>query len=216
MKAAIPANEAKRLNSLKLLQVLDTQAEESFDQLTRLAAAVCGAPISLVSLVDEDRQWFKARVGLDATETPREMAFCAHAILQPDEVLVVKDATEDPRFSDNPLVTGDPAIRFYAGAPLVVDDRQAIGTLCVIDQKPRQLTDTQIEALSVLRHAVVAQLRLRRAIADLELLQQLIPMCAWCRNVRAGDGAWQSLHDYVKQTEQVTHGICPACEKSLS
>jgi GAF domain-containing protein len=215
MKAAIPTNEAKRLHSLHLLKVLDTQAEEAFDQLTRLAATICGTRTSLVSLVDADRQWFKSKVGLDATETPREFAFCAHAILK-EEVLVVNDATKDPRFCDNPLVTADPSIRFYAGAPLVVDDGQAVGTLCVIDDTPRQLTAAQLEALAVLGHAVEAQLQLRRAVHDLELLQQLIPLCAWCRSVRGHDGSWQSLHDYVAQTGQLTHGICPACEKSLS
>lgn len=215
MKAPIPTNEAQRLRSLHLLKVLDTQAEEGFDQLARLAGAICGTPISLISLVDEDRQWFKSAVGLNAAETPRDIAFCAHAILE-DTVMVVNDATNDPRFRDNPLVTSDPSIRFYAGAPLVVEDGQAVGTLCVIDTKPRQLTDAQLEALKVLRQAVVAQLRLRRALADLELLQHLIPMCAWCRNVRGDDGTWRSLHDYVTHTRQVTHGLCPACEKAMA
>ncbi|MGE0394420.1 MAG: GAF domain-containing protein [Vicinamibacterales bacterium] len=214
MKAAIPTNEARRLQSLHLLKVLDTQAEDAFDELTRLAAAICGTPMSAISLIDADRQWFKSRVGVEAAETPREIAFCAHAILE-DEVLVVNDATKDPRFNNNPMVTGDPSIRFYAGAPLVVDDGQAIGTLCVIDRTPRHLTDAQLDALRVLRRAIVAQLQLRRAVQDLELLQQLLPMCAWCRNVRGDDGSWQSLHDYVKRTGQVTHGICPSCEKAM-
>jgi diguanylate cyclase len=154
--AAIPIDEAQRLARLRALAVLDTGPEALFDAIARVAADVCGAPISLVSLVDESRQWFKANVGLDgATETPRDIAFCAHAILG-DEVMEVRDAASDPRFGQNPLVTDAPGIRFYAGAPLCLSDGSRVGTLCVIDRQPRALSAQQ---LSVLRNlaVVVAQ-----------------------------------------------------------
>lgn len=145
-KPDFPADEATRLESLRALQVLDTDAEERFDRLTRLAQRMFNVPIALVSLVDTDRQWFKSAAGLDAPETPRDISFCGHAILG-DEVFTVNDATKDLRFSDNPLVTDDPNIRFYAGCPLKALDGSKLGTLCLIDRKPRQMSQDDIEAL---------------------------------------------------------------------
>lgn len=180
--AAKPFNEDLRLTALRRYQVLDTAAEQAYDDLTTLASAVCKAPIALISLIDQDRQWFKSRVGLDASETPRELAFCAHAILQPDVVFEVQDAHLDPRFAGNPLVTGEPGIRFYAGAPLVTADGQPIGTVCVIDREPRALSAPERKALQSLARQVVAQLELRQAMAGLELESMTDPLTSlWNR-----------------------------------
>lgn len=161
----VPADEHERLAELAALNVLDTVAEEDFDSLARLAAFICGTPISLVSLVDAKRQWFKARTGLEATETPRDISFCAHAIADPDQLFIVTDASKDERFRENPLVTGDPSVRFYAGMPLKTGSGSAVGTLCVIDRVPRELSVMQREALVTLSNAVVAQLNLRRRLS---------------------------------------------------
>lgn len=164
----IPDNEQQRLAVLKEYDVLDTLPEQAYNDLTKLASLICGTPIALVTLVDEDRQWFKSTLGLDSEETPRSEAFCAHAIMAPDELMVVPDATRDERFATNPLVTGDPEIRFYAGAPLVAPTGEALGTLCVIDREPREITADQMEALRILSREVMVQLELRRSIATLE------------------------------------------------
>ena len=164
MKAPLPPNEAQRLETLRGYDILDTAREQVFDNLTLLAAHICQTPISLVSFVDERRQWFKSRVGLEALETSRDLAFCAYTILKPDEVLEVRDAQLDPRFADNSLVTGDPNIRFYAGVPLVAFDGHALGTLCVIDRIPRTLSTEQRTALRALAHAAVTQLDLHRVL----------------------------------------------------
>ena len=166
--APVPDSEDARLRALRQLEILDTKAEEQFDALVKAAALVCGAPISLITLVDEDRQWFKANVGLGhATETPRQVAFCSHAILQ-DDLFEVPNALEDKRFHDNPLVTGDPHIRFYAGAPLVLTSGAHVGTLCVIDRKPRQLNLQQKEVLVHLANAASQAMEIRRIARSAE------------------------------------------------
>lgn len=156
MQVAPPTpNEAERLQRLRRFGVLDTLPQEAFDHITALASAICDTPIALISLVDQDRQWFKSRVGLDATQTSREVAFCAHAIHEPEAVMVVEDATKDPRFQDNPLVTGQPDIRFYAGAPIVTGEGHALGTVCVIDPRSRSLSPAQQTALRSLARLVL-------------------------------------------------------------
>jgi len=168
MNAVIPENEAERLDALAQYEVLDTLPERDFDDLTLLASHICQAPMALVSLVDDDRQWFKSRVGLDVLQTPRDVSFCAYAI-EGDGVFVVPDATRDERFANNPLVTGDAGIRFYAGAPLCTPEGFNIGTLCVIDNVARELSPEQHQALQALSRQVVTQLELRRNLKILSL-----------------------------------------------
>lgn len=176
-------DEPERLAALQHYEVLDTPPEPAFDDLAFLAAHICATPIAMVSLVDADRQWFKARVGLDLTETPRDVAFCAHAIAEPTP-LVVPDALADDRFAGNPLVVGDPQIRFYAGAPLRVRDGHALGTLCVIDRVPRELSDEQQRALEALSRQVTAQLELRHQLAEVKRMRGLLPYCSSCGELR--------------------------------
>ncbi len=164
----VPANEARRLQVLRDYGILDSLPERAYDDFAKLASAICGTPIALITLLDEQRQWFKASIGLDVSETPRSQAFCAHAIMAPGEVLTVGDATLDDRFASNPLVTSDPNIRFYAGAPLVAPTGEALGTICAIDREPRELTTVQLESLQILSTEIIAQLELRRSIATLE------------------------------------------------
>lgn len=171
---AIPSNEARRLASLKALDLLDTPAEQVWDRLVQVAATVCDVPISLVSIVDTDRQWFKARFGLDAPETGRDISFCGHAILG-DTPFVVPDAAMDDRFSDNPLVTGAPDIRFYAGIPLSAPDGAKMGTLCVIDRKPRQLTKSQEATLKILAAQAEDLLALRASLVQMRAMMDQGP-----------------------------------------
>lgn len=158
--APLPENESQRLESLRLYRILDTPPEVAFDRITRIIAKTVGVPIALVSLVDQDRQWFKSKYGIEASETPRELAFCSHAILG-NEVFVVEDALLDSRFADNPLVVADPSVRFYAGAPLRTSEGHNLGTLCAIDQSPRKLSGDHQQLLEDMAHLVVDELELR-------------------------------------------------------
>ncbi len=161
MRAPLPVDEAVRLEALRAEAVLDSAPERAFDDIVQLAQLICEVPIALVTLVDENRQWFKARIGLLVTETPREQSFCAHALAS-REPLVIPDTRDDPRFADNPLVVSDPNIRSYVGVPIYVGDGCAVGTLCVIDTVPRKLTESQLAALGALARRVEVELRLRK------------------------------------------------------
>lgn len=163
MKPPIPENEEARLQALRSFHVLDTPPEQEYDDITLLASQLCGAPIAAISLIDSERQWLKSKIGLENEETSRNVAFCAYAVMPGSpRLLVVEDVTKDRRFADNPLVTNDPNIRFYASAPLITPDNHAIGTLCVFDHVPRQLTDAQLVALQTLARQITMKLELRR------------------------------------------------------
>lgn len=221
MTPPVLSNEAARLDALRRYRVLDTGPEQAFDDITQLASFICKVPIALMSLLDQDRQWFKSQVGLEIPETHRDQAFCAHTVFQ-GRLLVVEDALNDTRFSDNPLVTGSPRIRFYAGAPLLTPEGHSLGTLCVIDQQPRQLTLEQSLTLEALARLVVTQLELRRmsaelatVAANLKTLSGLLPICSYCKGIRDDQGYWQGVEAYLHSHSeaQLTHGICPTCVK---
>lgn len=163
----LATNETARLEALARYRILDTEPERAFDDLALLASQICGTPIALISLVDAHRQWFKSRIGLSLTQTERSIAFCSHAIEQPD-IFIVADARTSDAFRDNPLVVDDPGICFYAGSPLVSPDGYALGTLCVLDRVPRTLTPDQLEALTALRRQVESQLELRLNLMHLQ------------------------------------------------
>jgi GAF domain-containing protein len=221
MEAPIPNNEPERLKALQDYHILDTSAEQAYDDITELAAAICQVPISVISLVDESRQWFKSKLGVKASETPRNIAFCAHTILSA-EPLIVNDALNDRRFADSPLVNDSPRVRFYAGFPLIAPNGCALGSLCAIDRKPGRLTKAQISAMDALARQVMISMELRRvssrlveALEQVSTLRKLIPLCAWCHRVREDDGYWKDIESYFRAqgNGDVTHSICPDCLK---
>ena len=217
--AATPANESARLAALRELAILDTGRERAYDDITRLAAHICKTPISIVTFLDTTRQWFKSAVGFVSEGTDRDASFCGCTILA-DELLEVRDATRDPRFSDNPFVTGSPSIRFYAGMPLKTSSGHNVGALCVVDTKPRRLTSDQREALASLARAVSHFLELRhaarllqRSLEDVQILSGLIPICMHCKNIRSDEGFWKTVERYVENNSNArfSHCICPPC-----
>jgi signal transduction histidine kinase len=168
---SLPANESERLQALEDYEILDTLPEQDFDDITNIASQICGTPISLVSLIDSKRQWFKSHHGLNVSETPRELSFCGHAIHNPEQPFIVRDSRDDGRFTDNPLVSGDPHVIFYAGVPLVNPEGFPLGTLCVIDHTPRELTPQQLKSLQSLANMVIRQLEERRIVRELKASQ---------------------------------------------
>lgn len=170
VKAQLPKNELARLENLRRYNILDSDREQEYDDLTFIASQICGAPVSMISLIDKDRQWYKSTLGVDPDlrETGRDIAFCAHSILDPEHPTVVKDMRSDDRFADNPFVVGDPRAVFYAGVPLLTREGYALGTICVLDLQPRELTEDQLDALRRLSRQVVKLLELRQALQQTE------------------------------------------------
>ena len=161
-KPDIPINEKERIEALKSYMILDSHVEKEFDEITKLASIICKVPIALISLIDSERQWFKSRIGLDVTETSRPISFCGHAINHSEELFIISDSRKDSRFFDNPLVTGDPNVIFYAGSPLLDESGFVLGTLCVIDNHPKNLTEEQKLVLKYLSNQVVNLMKYRR------------------------------------------------------
>lgn len=187
MRPPTPEDEPDRLRALEAYGILDTPEEQAYDDLTLLASHICETPVALISVIDKERQWFKSRRGTDLTETPRDISFCAHAIVQP-ETLVVPDTLEDHRFAFHPMVLEPPNIRFYAGAPLRVPGGHAFGTICVLDREPRELTARQLSVLEALSRQVVSLFELRRQVAEVRRMSGLLPFCKICGNLRTDLG----------------------------
>jgi GAF domain-containing protein len=223
IKPPVSANEEARLKALQDYHIMDTAPERSFDAITELASFICEVPIATIALVDDRRQWFKSKVGVEGSEDPREVSFCAHTMYQ-TSLMVVEDARTDERFASNPLVTGNPHIRFYAGAPLISPGGYGLGSLCIIDRTPRKLSPERGAALEKLATVVVSQLELRRVSHDLaqaatriKTLSGLLPICSHCKAVRNDQNYWQSVDMYVKTHTDATvsHGVCPDCAKKF-
>ena len=218
MPAPIPVDEALRLKALRAYAILDSEPDAAFDDITRIAAAICGTSIALVSFVDEDRQWFLSRHGTELRQTDRCMAFCAHAIFE-ESLFEVPDTHLDPRFANNPLVVGDPRIRFYAGALLVSPDGQNLGTLCVIDREPRHLCEEQRTSLlalarqvSRLLDGIVVRRNLAAALTALDAFDRSLPQCVVCDGLTFLDRDMSLRHFVESHTPARFHPtVCARC-----
>jgi GAF domain-containing protein len=218
-EAPAPLHEEERLRVLRDYRILDTAREEEYDDVVRIAARLCGTPMALITLVDESRQWFKAAVGTDLEETDRTVSFCAHN-LEGNGLMVIEDAREDPRFADNPFVTGEPGIRFYAGAPLRTPEGHTLGSLCILDTEPRALGDADRAALQSLASLLLSHMELRRtsqhladALDRARVLEPLVPVCSYCERVRDDEDYWTGVHEYLHSElgVEASHGVCPDC-----
>lgn len=224
--APYPYNESDRINALHSYGILDTPPDSVLDNITQTAANVCGTPIALISLIDSERQWFKSRVGVAVAETSRDIAFCAHAIVEPDQLMEIEDASVDERFCANPLVTGEPMIRFYAGKTLVSPDGFALGTLCVIDDKPGKLTTEQKTSLGQLAQVVIDLLNERR-VPDKSVnddhfeIEQVTPLGALVTAANQSSANLQdidcdSLEGIKKRNRKVLYGVQPSAVDALT
>ena len=211
--------EEKRLKALSEYRILGTQPESCYDDITRIASYTCDVPISLMTLVDKNRQWFKSKVGLEINETKRDWSFCTHAIKE-NTPLIINDAYLDQRFINNPLVTGDPKIRFYAGFPLKTSEGDKLGTLCVIDRKPGKLTSKQYNIMQLLSNQIVSFLELRKrslnlldALSNLHNQEGILSVCSYCREVKNQEGDWMHLEKYLSKISDIrfSHGVCDSC-----
>jgi signal transduction histidine kinase len=213
---AIPVDEKQRLHALKQYKVLDTLPEQDYDDLVQLASAICEVPISLISLIDTERQWFKAKIGIDGQETLRETAFCAHAIHH-DDLMVVEDATKDARFVDNPYVVGDPDVRFYAGMPLINPEGYKLGTLCVIDKVPRKLNALQEQTLKVLSKQVIKLFEIRKKNEELSRLNELQNkmLSVIAHDVRGPLNSLQVLLEFIDPTEADSDELKEALQDAM-
>ena len=211
--------EERRLKALAEYRILGTNPESCYDDITKMAASICDVPISLMTLVDRDKQWFKSKVGLEIKETKRDWSFCTHAI-QENTPLIIEDAFQDERFINNPLVVGDPKIRFYAGFPLKNVDGNKLGTLCVIDRKPGNLTPKQYNVMQLLSKQIVSFLELRKkslnlldALSKLHKQEGILSVCSYCREVKNKEGDWMHLEKYLTKISDIrfSHGVCDTC-----
>jgi GAF domain-containing protein len=223
MDQSYTEKENRRLRALEAFDILDSRPEDSFDLITSLAARCCGTDTALVTFVDRDRQWFKSKIGIDAGETSREVSFCSHTIQQ-EQVMVIEDASTHPEFKDNPLVTGEPYIRFYAGAPLVDQEGNGLGSVCVIAPEPRSLTPGQEQSLVELANITMQLLETRKVArelaevsSELKTLRSMIPICANCKSIRNDADEWKRVEHYFQEHTgaSFSHGICPDCQKKL-
>ncbi|MEO8141006.1 MAG: GAF domain-containing protein, partial [Gemmatimonadota bacterium] len=212
--------EKRRLSALADYAILDTAPEEGFDDIVAIASQICGAPITMISLVDSQRQWFKAARGMDVGETSREVAFGARTILD-HSTSILPEAKDDDRFAANPPVTGAPFVRFHAGSPLITSTVETQGALCVVDGAPKELSPAQVAALEALSRQVVALLELRRVSSELagalrtvRTLGQLLPICSHCKRIRDDRAYWQEVEQYLNTQvgTSFSHAVCPDCE----